>query len=86
MTTRVFGDNEAAFLFERIFEALDGTTTTAEVVVADLQAERELLLKHRSALANLLRAVGVENFNRAGRREMSVNLRAAIRQAEEVLL
>jgi hypothetical protein len=84
-TARVFGRNEAAAMFETLYSALADTTTIAEVVVTDLLAERELLLEHRDALSKLLRAVGTENFNRTGKREMSTSLRAAIRQAEEVL-
>ena len=72
-------------MFETIYNALDNTPTRAEVMVAELQDERELLLESRAALSTLLRAVGTENFSRTGRAEMSQSLRAAIRQAEQVL-
>ena len=63
-TPRVFGPFEA----EAMFQNLEGPG------IAELEAERELLLACRSALSTLLRAV-----------EMSTNLRAAIRGAEEAL-
>ena len=77
-TPRVFGQHEAA----AIFDDLQGPGT----VVAELQAERELLLACRTALSGLLRAVGSENFNRPARApEMSAGLRVAIRNAKEAL-
>ncbi len=86
--TRVYGVNEAAAMFETVWGALSDTTMSAEVVLAELQAEREFLAEQRTelrtALSRLLRAVGSENFGRTGR-EMSSNLRYAIRQAEEAL-
>lgn len=86
MADRIFGKNEAAAMFESIYDAMarDHAGETAGRHAGELQIERELLLKSRSALSALLRAVGTENFNRAGG-EMSTNLRAAIRQAEEAL-
>ena len=81
-TARVFGQHEAEAMFDSISASLNGS---AESFLRELQTERELLLEHRSALSRLLHAVGAENFNRAGRGEMSTNLRAAIRQAEDAL-
>lgn len=82
---RVFGDHEAAAMFSAIDNALALVGTGGEFL-AELRAERALLVAHRKALARLLGHVRTENFNRPARSpEMSSGLRAAIRYAEEVL-
>jgi hypothetical protein len=85
---RVFGDHEASALYEAIGNALAILGQAGELsgrFVQDLKAERELLLKHRLALARLYDATNSENFSRTGKSEMSTNLRAALRGAREAL-
>lgn len=82
---RVFGEHEADAMFSAIDNAL-ALVGAGGNFLAELRAERQLLIEHRKALSRLLSHVRTENFNRPARApEMSSGLRAAIRQAEEVL-
>jgi hypothetical protein len=88
MSDRVFGDHEAAAMFEAIGNALGVLGPAGSVsgeFLRELRAERELLLAHQLGLARLYDATNSENFNRTGKGEMSTNLRAALRQARAVL-
>jgi hypothetical protein len=83
---RVFGEHEATAMFTSIDNALAlvGSKHCGEFL-AELRAERDILIAHRKALANLLAATKSENFSRVTKREMTQWLRSAIKQAEEAL-
>jgi hypothetical protein len=85
---RIFGHHESEAMFEAVYNALAVLGKAGESssnYVGEFQGERELLLSHRLALARLYDACQSENFNRTGNRDMSANLRAALRLAKEAL-